>query len=62
MARVERQIEKAREKLETLKSEQGEASSDANRLIEIALNIATIESELAQREEEWLEITLQLDS
>ena len=62
LSRVERQIEKAREKLETLKSEQGEASSDANRLIEIALNIATIESELAQREEEWLEITLQLDS
>jgi ATP-binding cassette subfamily F protein uup len=62
LARVERQIEKAREKLANLKSEQSEASSDANRLIEIALNIATVESELAQREEEWLEITLQLDS
>jgi ATP-binding cassette subfamily F protein uup len=62
LARVERQIEKAREKLATLKSEQSEASSDASRLIEIALNIATIESELTQREEEWLEITLQLDS
>jgi ATP-binding cassette subfamily F protein uup len=62
LARVERQIEKAREKLANLKSEQSEASSDANRLIEIALNIATIELELAQREEEWLEITLQLDS
>ena len=62
LARVERQIEKAREKLANLKSEQSEASSDANRLIEIASNIATIELELAQREEEWLEITLQLDS
>ena len=62
LARVERQIEKAREKLANLKSEQSEASSDANRLIEIASNIATVESELAQREEEWLEITLQLDS
>ncbi len=62
LARVERQIEKAREKLAILKSEQSEASSDANRLIEIALNIATVESELAQREEEWLEITVQLDS
>ena len=62
LARVERQIEKAREKLTTLKSEQSEASSDASRLIEIALTIATVESELAQREEEWLEITLQLDS
>ena len=62
LARVERQIEKAREKLRNLKSEQSEASSDANRLIEIATHIATAESELAQREEEWLEITLQLDS
>ena len=62
LARVERQIEKAREKLANLKSEQSEASSDANRLIEIASNIATVESELAQREEEWLEITVQLDS
>ena len=62
LARVERQIEKAREKLTTLKSEQSGASSDASRLIEIALTIATVESELAQREEEWLEITLQLDS
>ena len=62
LARVERQIEKAREKLAILKSEQSEASSDANRLIEIALNITTVETELAQREEEWLEITVQLDS
>jgi ATP-binding cassette subfamily F protein uup len=62
LARVERQIAKAREKLVTLKSEQREASFDANRLIEIANEITTIESELVQREEEWLEITLKLDS
>ena len=62
LARVERQIAKAREKLVTLKDEQSEASSDANRLIEISSNIAAIELELAQREEEWLEITLKLDS
>jgi len=31
-------------------------------LIEIATDIAAIESELVQREEEWLEITLRLDS
>jgi ATP-binding cassette subfamily F protein uup len=61
LARVERQIAKAREKLETLKSEQSEASFDANRLTEIANEIASIESELVQREEEWLEITLKLD-
>jgi len=62
LARVERQLAKAREKLETLKSEQSEASFDANRLAEIANEIASIESELVQREEEWLEITLKLDS
>jgi ATP-binding cassette subfamily F protein uup len=61
LARVERQIAKAREKLVELKSQQNEASSDAHRLIEIATDIAAIESELVQREEEWLEITLQLD-
>jgi ATP-binding cassette subfamily F protein uup len=62
LARVERQITKAREKLVELKSQQNEASSDAHRLIEITTDIAAIESELVQREEEWLEITLQLDS
>ena len=62
LARVERQIAKAREKLVTLKSEQSEASFDSNRLIEIANEITAIESELVQREEEWLEITLKLDS
>ena len=62
LARVERQIAKAREKLAALKSEQSEASFDANRLIEIANEISSTESELVQREEEWLEITLKLDS
>ena len=62
LARVERQLSKAREKLTTLKSEQSEASFDANRLIEIANEISSTESELVQREEEWLEITLKLDS
>ena len=62
LARVERQIAKAREKLITLKSEQGEASFDANRLLEITAEITSIEAELIQREEEWLEITLKLDS
>lgn len=62
LARVERQLVKAREKLITLKSEHSGASFDANRLIEIANEITSIESELVQREEEWLEITLELDS
>ena len=62
LTRVERQIEKAREKLATRKSEQEGASFDAQRLTEIASEIASLESELATREEEWLEITLALDS
>ncbi len=62
LTRVERQIEKAREKLAALKAEQESASFDAPRLIEIATEMATIESELATREEEWLEITMALDS
>ena len=62
LARVERQIAKAREKLVDLKNQQNEASSDADRLIEIAADITSTESELVQREEEWLEITLQLES
>ena len=62
LARVERQLSKAREKLVALKSEQSEASFNADRLIEIANEITSIESELVQREEEWLEITLKLDS
>ncbi len=62
LTRVERQIEKAREKLVALKAEQEGASFDAPRLIQIATEIATIENELATREEEWLEITMALDS
>jgi ATP-binding cassette subfamily F protein uup len=42
LARVERQLSKAREKLEILKSEQSESSFDANRLIEIANEITSI--------------------
>jgi ABC transport system ATP-binding/permease protein len=62
LSRVERQIEKAREKLASLKAEQESDSFNAERLTEIASEIAAIESELATREEEWLEITLALDS
>ena len=62
LTRVERQIEKARENLVALKVKQATASFDAQRLTEIASEIASLESELATREEEWLEITLALDS
>jgi ATP-binding cassette subfamily F protein uup len=58
-AQTERLLKKD---LARVKSEQSEASFDANRLTEIVNEIASIESELAQREEEWLEITLKLDT
>jgi ATP-binding cassette subfamily F protein uup len=62
LARVEKQIAKAREKIAQLKSEQSDASFEADRLIEIATEITATETLLAQREEEWLEVTLALDS
>lgn len=62
LARVEKQIEKAREKIAQFRSEESDASFEASRLIEIATEIAATEALLAQREEEWLEVTLALDS
>jgi ATP-binding cassette subfamily F protein uup len=61
LTRIERQIEKAREKIAALKSEEEAASFDAARLIEIASELAATQAELAAREEEWLAITLALE-
>ncbi|MEN9687699.1 MAG: hypothetical protein RL381_711 [Actinomycetota bacterium] len=62
LARVEKQVEKAREKLTLLKSEQESASFNPERLIEITSEIEKVEEELKAREEEWLELTLALES
>ena len=62
LARVERQIQKAKEKVALLSQEQVEASFDAARLSEISNELAQLEKELIAREEEWLEITLKLEN
>lgn len=62
LTRVERQIQKAKEKVALLAQEQVEASFDAARLSEISDELAQLEKELILREEEWLEITLKLEN
>jgi ATP-binding cassette subfamily F protein uup len=62
LTRVERQIQKAKEKVALLTLEQAEASFDANRLSEISIELNQLERELINREEEWLEITLKLEN
>ena len=62
LTRVERQIQKAKEKVANLTLEQESASFDATRLSEISHELAQLEKELIAREEEWLEITLKLEN
>jgi ATP-binding cassette subfamily F protein uup len=60
LVRVERQIQKAKEKISELESEQESAAFDPTELIRISAELETQRAELNSREEEWLEITLQL--
>ena len=62
LTRVERQIQKAKEKVANLALEQESASFDATRLSEISIELVQLEKELIAREEEWLEITLKLEN
>lgn len=62
LTRVERQIQKAKEKAASLALEQESASFDATRLSEISIELSQLEKELVAREEEWLEITLKLEN
>jgi ATP-binding cassette subfamily F protein uup len=62
LARVEKQIAKGKERLAALLAEQEAESANHQRLIEISNEISTTESELASREEEWLQVTLALES
>jgi ATP-binding cassette subfamily F protein uup len=61
LARVERQVTKSKETLALLKAELEAAAFDSGKLLQLSEEIAFVESELAQREEEWLEITLALE-
>jgi ATP-binding cassette subfamily F protein uup len=60
LVRVERQIQKAKEKISELESEQESAAFDPTELIRISAELEMQRAELNTREEEWLEITLQL--
>ena len=60
LVRVERQIQKAKEKIVELESEQENAAFDPTELIRISAELETQRAEINSREEEWLEITLQL--
>jgi ATP-binding cassette subfamily F protein uup len=62
LTRVERQVAKGKERLAQLKLELEAAAFSPEKLLELSAEIATIESELVVREEEWLEITLALES
>jgi ATP-binding cassette subfamily F protein uup len=45
-----------------LKLELEDAAFNSEKLLEISAELAKVESELAAREEEWLEITLALEN
>jgi ATP-binding cassette subfamily F protein uup len=62
LARVEKQIAKSKEKIIALESEQESASQNHQRLVEITTEVESLRTELQSREEEWLEITLALES
>ena len=60
LVRVERQIQKAKEKITELEGAQEGAAFDPTELIRISAELETLRAELNSREEEWLEITLGL--
>ena len=62
LARVEKQVTKGRERLSTLLEEQERESMNHLRLSEITEELEKVRNELQSREEEWLEITLALES
>ena len=62
LTRVERQVAKGKDRLAQLKSELEAAAFSPDKLLELSAEIATVESDLVVREEEWLEITLALES
>ncbi|CAN2228857.1 Uup ATPase components of ABC transporters with duplicated ATPase domains [Candidatus Nanopelagicaceae bacterium] len=62
LARVEKQVAKGKERLATLLEEQERESMNHVRLSEITGELEKVREELQIREEEWLEITLALES
>jgi len=62
LARVEKQVAKGKERLAALLEEQERESMNHVRLSEITEELVKVREELQSREEEWLEITLALES
>lgn len=60
LVRVERQIEKSKEKIAELEIAQDNAAFDPSELLRISEDLENVRIELNTREEEWLEITDQL--
>jgi len=62
LTRLERQVGKLKERIQELRKEQDAQAFDSAKLLEITSALQEAESELAHREEEWLEVTLALES
>ncbi len=62
LARVEKQVAKGKERITALLAEQELESMNHLRLSEITEELEKVRKELQSREEEWLEITLALES
>ena len=62
LARVEKQVAKGKERLAALLEELERESMNHLRLSEITEELEKVRQELQSREEEWLEITLALES
>jgi ATP-binding cassette subfamily F protein uup len=61
LARLERQIEKAKQNIAALEISQNGASFDSAELTRITSELESQKAELSSREEEWLEVTLLLE-
>jgi ATP-binding cassette subfamily F protein uup len=61
LVRVERQIQKAKDKVAELEIALEAAAFNPEELLKISAELESQRSELNTREEEWLEITVQLD-
>jgi ATP-binding cassette subfamily F protein uup len=62
LTRVERQIEKGKAEVIRLTEELDTFASDSGKLQEITMQLEKVSTELAVREEEWLAITMALES
>jgi ATP-binding cassette subfamily F protein uup len=61
LARLERQIEKAKVRISELEQEQTTAAFDPAELSRVTTELESVRVELNSREEEWLEVTLLLE-